>query len=143
MKQLRYFLFLAGLLCAYVGLQAQSSSSSTYIVTSVTMRIDSVQTVQQMEQLTALFKSHKEIRDFDIKGEKCNFTMEPNPNLLTIIEQELQAEGYTSEYLYIRDNQTFTSVPFEDKKGPPLLRRDETDPRNTNDSIRIRYENGN
>lgn len=118
-------------------------SPETYIVTSVTMRIDSVTTVEQMNKITALIKSHEEIRDFDIKGEKCNFTMEPSNNLLNLIEQELTAEGYSSEYLVIRDNQSMTTVPFTGSGKKPEDGAFQDDPRRTKDSIRIQYESGN
>lgn len=126
-----------------VNAQPTNSGSQTYLVTSVTMRIDSVTTVQQMDQIRALIKSHSEIRDFDIKGEKCNFTMNPSNTLLPQIEQELAAEGYSSRYLFIRDNQTFSSVPFEDHGSIPEDDRFDSDPRYLQDSIRIRYEQQN
>ena len=118
MNFMRIPLLAFAMLAIAIQLSAQTSNADdqTYLVTSVTMRIDSVTTVQQMDQIRTIIKSHSEIRDFDIKGEKCNFTMSPSNSLLTIIEQELTAEGYSSEYLFIRDNQTFTSVPFENSR---------------------------
>ena len=142
MKNMRIPILAFAIFAIAFQLNAQTSNtgSETFLFSSVTMKIDSVTTVQQMDQIRALIKSHSEIRDFDIKGEKCNFTMTPSTTLLTTIQQELTAEGYTSEYLVIRDNQTFTSVPFQNAGKDAEANRYENDPRRTQDSIRIRYE---
>ena len=88
-------------------------------VTTVTMKIPDVKTTEQMDEIRQLVTSHPEVHDFDIKGPKCNFTFEEQPNLFDGIQAEIKNAGYALEIVAVRKNQVFTKVHTNDKTVKP------------------------
>jgi|GEM_PF-6227901 hypothetical protein len=93
---------------------AQSTSLQRIEVTSVTLHLDSVNTIEEMTLVKQAIMAHKEIRDFDIKMKNCNFTMEAGKDKLDQIVDELQVAYRQPVKVYsMRVNEQFTRVPEE------------------------------
>jgi hypothetical protein len=121
-KKLLFLLLLA----TPVAMFAQSGTSLQRItVTSVTIIMDSVRTAADADLVKTEITKHTEVKDFDIKGKNCNFTIENSHNTLDVIFSDLAQRGQPARVYAIEANQTFTRVPEENcqsKKGEPELK---------------------
>ncbi len=119
-------LFMLVLLCAPFVLFAQGGTSLQRItVSSVTLIMDSVHTAADVELIKTEITKHAEVKDFDIKGKNCNFTIDNTHNTLDVIFSDLAQRGQPATVYAIEANQTFTRVPEEScmsKKGEPDLK---------------------
>ena len=96
------------------GLMAQENGSLQRVtVTSVTITVDTVQTVEEMEKVAAIVQSWPEVRDFDIKLRKCNFTHTGDPLIYQDIIKKLEQQGYLVNVFRAESGNTFTIVPEE------------------------------
>ncbi|MCB9235885.1 MAG: hypothetical protein H6581_29825 [Bacteroidia bacterium] len=87
------------------------AQAPTKSVTSVTMSIDTITNVSQMEKARNIILAHSEVDNFDIKLRKCNFTL-TNANAAStfqLIKKELQAAGFAVALLDMKSNQVFTT----------------------------------
>jgi hypothetical protein len=116
MKNLLGFAFLlAFVLLGSIRLLGQNPQGhvQTFTVTTVSMTIDSITNMDQMNKARGIITKNSEVRDFDIKGRKCNFTLDNSKDKLNVILKDLRTAGYTVNVVRQEDNQTFTSVPVD------------------------------
>ena len=113
----------------FVAAAQTSSSLQRMTVTTVTLIMDSVNTVSEMELVRTHITGFKEVQDFDIKMKNCNFTMDNSRNTLEQIVEELKAYQQPATIYAIRSNETFTRVPEEScdaqKRSVPNMSEEE------------------
>ena len=95
-------------------LLAQSSGSLQRVtLTSVTLVMDSAKTPDHVALIRQEITKRSEVKDFDIKGKNCDFTLNNSTNTLDLIFSDLAQMGQPARIYAIRENQTFTKVPVE------------------------------
>ena len=90
------------------------SQVKTFTVSSVSMRIDTLNSTEKAAAVIAVFQKYPEVHDLDLKASSCNFTFDNHGKKLELLLNELKSSGFVLNQLVIRENQTFSTVPTED-----------------------------
>lgn len=127
MRQFIWILF--GIGFPLLGMAQGSTSLQRFTVTSVTLIMDSVDTVEEIQLVKQAITAHKEVQDFDVKMKNCNFTMTESPGKLDQIIRELAAYNQPAKIYAARAGEIFTRVAEEScdsrKKQVPNMSEEE------------------
>lgn len=116
MKQIVRFAFFAALVFfpfSRAIAQHNEGHVYTFTVSTVSLTIDSIKTMDQLNLVKSLITGNSEVRDFDIKGRKCNFTLDNSGDKLNVILKNLRNAGFKVAVVRNEASQTFTHVPTE------------------------------
>lgn len=75
-----------------------------------------MKTAKQAEKAQAVFDKYTEIRDLDLKGRNCNFTVAAGEAKAKEVLKALEGVGFKVVTLDLKPNQTFTVVSTAPKK---------------------------
>jgi type 1 fimbria pilin len=93
---------------------AQTSGSLQRVtLTSVTLVMDSVKSPNDVELIRSTIQKYQQVKDFDIKGKNCDFTIDNSQSTLDLVFSDLAQVGQPGRIYALRENQTFTIVPEE------------------------------